>query len=248
MQGFTRDHRVMCLPPRALWGEPTPPAQLLNWQETLTPDLLDGLREHQLDNVIAVGHSFGGIASIGAVLREPSRFRALILLDPTIFAPEIAAGLAAMQADGSIHEFPLAVRASRRQREFASADEAFRYFRSRPLFGDWSDEAVRLYAEQGTVPSPNGVTLMWTPEWEAYYFKTGYTHTWDDLPKLRGLLPILIIRGGSSDTYIAESAERVKQILPEATHAEIPGHGHLFPQSNPTETYGVMRQWIDRLP
>jgi pimeloyl-ACP methyl ester carboxylesterase len=247
MQPLTQTHHVICVQPRALWGTEQPPTQLWNWRDTLAKDLLNGLREHNLQDIIVVGHSFGGIASIFAVLEDPSRFKALILLDPTIFSPEISTALEAMQKDGSIEQFPLAARALRRQRLFASTEEAFQYFRSRPLFADWSDEVVRLYAEQGTVPVEGGVMLRWSPEWESYYFKTGYTRIWEDLPKLRGLLPTLIIRGGNSDTYLGESAEKVKAILPEAVHLEIAGHGHLFPQSNPGETHQMMRDWIANL-
>lgn len=245
MQPFTEDYRVIGMLPRALWGNgELPPSQLHDWRELLTRDLLEGLHTHDLQDVIAVGHSFGGTVSLCAVLDQPARFKALILLDPTIFSDEINQGLEAMRADGSIEQFPLAARAARRQNRFDNTEAAFEYFRSRSLFADWSDQAVRLYAERGTSPTENGVELLWSPEWESYYFKTGYTKIWHDLPKLHRLLPILIIRGANSDTYSAESADKVKAILPEATHLEMQGGGHLFPLSNPLETYTMMRDWL----
>jgi pimeloyl-ACP methyl ester carboxylesterase len=67
------------------------------------------------------------------------------------------------------------------------------------------------------------------------------------LPRLSGLLPVLIVRGGESDTYVAESAREVREILPDATHVDIPGHGHLFPQSAPAETGRVIAEWLASL-
>jgi pimeloyl-ACP methyl ester carboxylesterase len=248
MQPFTKDYRVVCMLPRALWGSgEQPPELLVDGWEMFARDLVTGLREHDLRDVIAIGHSFGGIVSICAALTEIERFKALILLDPTIFTHEFIQAFTTMRSNGTIHEFPLVSRAMRRQRTFASAEEAYQYFRSRPLFADWSDEAVRLYAEKGTIPSGNGVTLAWSPEWEAYYYKIAYVGIWNDLPSLPGKLPILIVRGATSDTYLPESAEKVKQLLPEATHVEIAGHGHLFPQSAPGETYRVIRGWLSTL-
>jgi pimeloyl-ACP methyl ester carboxylesterase len=239
---FTSQYRVISVMPRAFWGG-EPPQELHSWKEELAVDLLHGVREQQLTDVIAVGHSFGAIASLLAAIAEPQRFKALILLDPTIFAPQLAKLLKQTQIDNTVGQLPLVTRALKRQRNFANTEEAYTYFRYKTLFKDWSDEMLSAYVQYGTRPMEKGLTLSWTPEWEAYYFSTGYTDIWDDLPALRNLLPTLIIRGAESDTYIPESSESVKAILPEATHVEVQG-GHLFPQSNPDATYDVMMDWL----
>ncbi len=239
---FTAQYHVLSLLPRAFWGG-EPPQELRSWKDELAVDLLQGLREQQLTDVIAVGHSFGAIASLLAVIEEPQRFKALVLLDPTIFAPQLAKLLRQTQIDHTSEQIPLVSRALKRQRNFDNEDSAFAYFRDKTLFRDWSDEMLRAYVHGGTTAADDGITLSWTPEWEAYYFSTGYTDIWDDLPALRKLLPTLIVRGSESDTYIAESNESVKAILPEATHIEVKG-GHLFPQSNPDATVQVITEWL----
>ncbi|HEX2618626.1 MAG TPA: alpha/beta hydrolase [Phototrophicaceae bacterium] len=247
LQPLTDDYRVISLLPRALWDQMPPPDGQLNWRDGVMRDLLAGFHDHQLQDVIAIGHSFGGIASLLAVIEEPERFKALILLDPTILTPDFFQMLDALRENDMMDQMPLAARAIKRQRHFANHEAAFDYFKGRGIFTDWSDEAVRLYIDQGTRPSEYGITLRWSPEWEAYYFKTGYTRIWDDLPRLRGLVPTLIIRGGKSDTYLTESSEKVKAILPEATHIEIPGHGHLFPQTAPVETLQIIQDWLKNI-
>ncbi|MCU0512165.1 MAG: alpha/beta hydrolase, partial [Anaerolineae bacterium] len=228
-------YRVVCLPPRALWQpQPPPPEPAQDWR-SLADDLLAGFGAYGLHQVIAVGHSFGGIASLLAVLAQPQRFRALILLDPTILSQEILALIRLARQQNL--PIPLAEGALRRRQHFASVDEAFAGFRRRALFQDWPDEALWLYAEHGTRPLPDGTrTLTWSAEWEAHYFNTGYAETWEVLPRLHGLLPTLIVRGETSDTYTAASAAAVAALLPAATHATIAGHGHLFPQSAPQAT------------
>lgn len=240
-------HRVISLPPRALWPDEPLPEPTRHW-DMLAEDLLAGLRTYNLTNVVAVGHSFGGVASLLAAAAEPERFRALILLDPTIFQPDWMRGMAQAQADGSITEFPLAKGASRRKRSFESAEAAYQYFKGKPLFADWPDETVRLYAESGTRPAANGdgVELVWSPGWEAYYFMTAYTDTWNDVPKLRGKLPVLALRGANTDTFSEEAAAMFQELLPEATVANIPG-GHLFPQSSPNETSAAIGKWLTDL-
>jgi pimeloyl-ACP methyl ester carboxylesterase len=244
LQTFTRKYRVVCLPPRALWPDnPPPPEQPGSWR-SVADDLLDGLHQYELIDVIAIGHSFGAIASMLAALDEPARFRALILLDPTILTPERVQMMRMAQKTGQTELIPLVQTARRRRRNFESVEEAGSYFKGKPLFADWPDETVRLYAESVTRPTSNGLELAWSPEWEAHYYRSMYTDIWETLPRLRGLLPTLIIRGGATDTLVEESLAQVKTLVPDATYLDIPGHGHLFPQSAPEETRQVIEGWL----
>ncbi|MCA9912793.1 MAG: alpha/beta hydrolase [Anaerolineae bacterium] len=250
LRHFTSAYHALCLPPRALWGdEPPPPlTPQRNWSE-LTDDLLAGIADYGLRDVLAFGHSFGGIATLLAALREPQHFRAIVLLDPTILGRKPTQMMEAAQREGRIDEFPLVQAAQRRRSLFDSVEEAYERFRGRSLFAQWSDEAVRLYAEYGTTAQADGTrTLTWPPEWEAYYFSTLYTPIWEQLPKLKNLpVPMLIINGGESDTYVPDTAAEVRQLLPDITHKTISGHGHLFPQSAPDATAQAIQSWLDEV-
>lgn len=247
LQPLLPTHHIVSLVPRALWGDHPVPETLGTWKTDYARDLMDALRAYDLTGVIGIGHSFGGIATALAALEEPSRFRALILLDPTILTRQILETLNMMRDSGTIGEnFPLAARALKRQSRFASRESAYAYFRPRGIFKDWDEGALQGYISDGLIEDGDGVRLAWSPEWEAYYFKTGYTGTWDMLPKLASLLPTLIIRGGDSDTYVTESASEVQALLPHATHIDIPGHGHMFPQSAPAETGRIITDWLSQ--
>jgi pimeloyl-ACP methyl ester carboxylesterase len=233
--------------PRALWPDEKPPTKLHQW-DMLADDLRAGLAYHKMDNVIAIGHSFGGTASMIAAVRQPQLFSALCFLDPTLFRPEWLEGMEKMQRDGSIIEFPLVQGAMRRKRTFETVEAAFAYFKPKRLFADWPDKSLHLYVEHGLQPAAGGgYELRWSPEWEAYYFSTGFTRSWEVAPKLRGVLPILAIGGGTTDTYVPEIAAMLRDVLPEATFAEVEGHGHLFPQTAPQQTLAIISQWLDQV-
>lgn len=243
------DYHVVSLPPRALWAGESVPTTLGYWDE-LAHDLLAGFEAHNLHDVIAMGHSFGAVASMIAATIQPERFKALVLLDPTLLLPHVLDALRQMREEGTIEQnFHLAARASKRQDTFASYDAAYAYFNKRGAFKDWTDEATRAYVYHGLAPNPDGsVRLKWSPAWETYYFKTGYLQTWEMIPQLAALnIPTLILRGGTSDTYFPQAMERVQELMPNALHVEIDGHGHLFPQSAPDEAGVIIRDWLATL-
>lgn len=244
VQPLTERYRVISLPPRALWTPPQPPEQFRTWKD-MADDLRAGMAKHGLRGVIGLGHSFGAIASLVAAADEPGLFSGLILLDPTIFMPRILFSLRLMQLTGQHGRMPLVSGAERRRSRFASVDDAYDYWRGKRLFADWTDDALRLYATAMTRPAADGdgLELVWSPAWEARYYKTILTTTWRYLPKL-GDLPILLVRGGKSDTLQPEVVERLRRVLPKADHAVIGGHGHLFPHTAPDASYEVIRAWL----
>jgi pimeloyl-ACP methyl ester carboxylesterase len=248
LEPLTVHYHVVSLPPRALWpGIGAPPEDIGDWRE-LADDLLAGIAHYDLKDIVAIGHSFGAIASMLAAIEQPQRFRALVMLDPTILPPLIMNAFRAARKQGEIPRFPLIEGAQKRKDLFDSLDEAFEYWRGKPLFHDWSDEALWLYTKSMTRPAANGgLELSWPRDWEAYYYMAFYLDSWDDLAKLRGLLPTLIIRAQHSDAYIKEAADVAETVLPDATHVTLPGVGHLFPQAAPDATRQIISDWLEGL-
>lgn len=241
---LTAHYRVVCLLPRPLWGEP-PPTRLINWRDLIATDLVDGLREHNLQDVILMGHSFGGVASMIAALESP-RVRALILLDPTIFPDTFnwMMRFSQMVSDGRLGN-PMVERAEKRRDRFESKDAAFARFQNKGPFADWHTDALRGYADS-MIPTGDGeVTLAWSKAWESYIFRSFYVGSWKHVPQLRGRVPVLVIRGEKSRTFMPPAGRRFRQLLPEATYAEIPDHGHLFPQSAPDATRTLITDWLN---
>lgn len=240
-----RRHHCVCLPPRALWGDQAPPAEYRDWG-TDAADLLAGLAAHQLRDVVALGHSLGGIVSMLALLKTPSRFKALIMLDPPILLPEVLKAIGDAWDGDAVDHLPLVQGARRRRQIFASREDAFDRFRQKPVFADWSDEALWLYVRHGIVRCQDSgdFKLVWNTDWEAHYFATVYPHIWEALPKLAGAPPVLLVRGGESDTLVDEAYERAMSLAPTLEGIEMDGQGHLFPQAAPEETARLIDEWL----
>ena len=244
---LTDSYRVVSLPPRAMWTPTPDPATTHTWEDT-ADDLLAGLESHNLTDVVGVGHSLGGVATLLAAIKQPQRFRALILLDPTIFPPWMLWSLRLMRAVGLEGRFPLVQKAHHRRATFADADEAFAYWRGKSLFADWDDEVLRLYVAGLTQPDgAGGLELTWPAAWEARYYATIYTRSWQQVPKLEGLLPVLLIRAAQSNTLFEGAAARLRREVPSMAYEELADVGHLFPQAKPDATRALMQAWLAKL-
>ena len=237
------------MPPRALWpGIGEPPETPGSWEE-YAADIDLGLLEHGISNAILVGHSLGGVASLVAAVRNPGRYRALVMLDPTLLPDRVLVQLRAAKAAGGHRPIAdsWAGRARERKNEFATRDEAFAAWRGRTLFEDWSDAALWRYVESGLRPTGTGFVLRWSPAWEAHDYASIYTESWDEESRIPADLPALVISGGTSDTFGAASAARFKAMAPGAVMETVPGFGHLFPQAAPEETARRIGAWLANL-
>lgn len=239
--------RAICLPPRALWGDELPPPAYRDWGES-ADDLLAAFRRHDMRNIVAAGHSLGGIISMLTVIKEPARFKALVMLDPVILPPAVLDMLGGAWESGTVEDLPLVRGARRRRRFFESHEDAYARFRAKRVFADWSEETLRLYVDHGLQPRADGdgYELSWSTEWEAHYFATVYRRIWQDLPKLNDLAPTLIIRASHSDTFPEAAYERARSLLPTVDFHEMKGQGHLFPQAAPLEAAKVIGQWLGK--
>ena len=87
--------------------------------------------------------------------------------------------------------------------------------------------------------------MLWSTDWEAHYFSTVYLKIWDDLPLLTGSPPALLVRGGESDTLVAEAFERVQSLAPALDCIEMARQGHLFPLGAPEEAAKLIMDWLN---
>ncbi len=92
-----------------------------------------------------------------AALRDPDKFRALILIDPVLFIPPILLMWNITRVIGlGNRTHPLIASAQKRRRTFDDLETVFRGYRKRKVFHYMSDENLRAYIEGITKPSTNG--------------------------------------------------------------------------------------------
>jgi len=242
LEDLAADHRVFAVSHRPLWSEGRPEAELEHW-DRVADDLvafLDGLGEGP---VIGAGHSLGATATLFAGLKRPDLFRSLVLVDPVFLSPGAAAFLAL--APGFAVERVAIIRATLRRRDrFESADEAFDYYRRKPVFEGLSDAALGDYVEHALRPDGEGVRLAYPREWEAQLYRT-IPWVWHRLGRVT--LPVLGLRGAHSEILTPASFRRWRKLQPDADLQEVPGCGHLAPMEVPAEIAARIRDFTARL-
>jgi pimeloyl-ACP methyl ester carboxylesterase len=209
-------------------------------------DLIRFLTDFQTDPVIGVGHSIGGTVTLRAALRDPKKFRAIVLLDPVLFVPSFELTWNFVRAIGLGRRFhPLVAGAMKRRRTFDDLEQVFHRYRSREVFRYMSDESLRIYIEGITIPNANGgYDLAFSPEWEAHIYLTGLRDfdLWRKLPQLE--VPTLIIRGAETDTFMKNAENLVKKKNPRVQIETLEKSTHLLPLERPREIFALMDSFV----
>ena len=58
---------------------------------------------------------------------------------------------------------------------------------------------------------------------------------------------MLVISGQTTDTFTAEPAAHMRDLLPQASFRLVPDHGHLFPLAAPHITAHLIRDWLEAI-
>jgi pimeloyl-ACP methyl ester carboxylesterase len=205
-------------------------------------------RSTQPPPVIGVGHSIGAIVTLRAALRDPSKFKALVLIDPVLLMPHRLLAWNIVRATGLGDRFhPLVVGAKKRRRTFDNLETVFRGYRNRNIFRYMSDENLRIYIEGITRKIDQGYELVFSPEWEAQIYRTGLRDfdIWRDLPKLN--VPTLFIRGAETDTFLEDAAKLVKQKQPNVRIEVLEKSTHILLLERPKEVFEIMQAFLKPL-
>jgi pimeloyl-ACP methyl ester carboxylesterase len=228
---------------RSLWKDSNP-NEVEDWKP-FSDDLLQFLASASYP-VIGVGHSIGAIVTLRAALRDPDKFRAIILLDPVLFVPSRLVLWNFFRAVGlgnKVH--PKIPGALKRRRYFDNLDLVFRGYRKRSVFRYMSDESLYDYIQGITRQSEHGgYELLYSPEWESRIYFTGLRDfdIWRDLPRLQ--VPTLFIRGAETDTFLENAAKLVKRKQPGARLETLEKSTHLLPLERPREVFDIMQSFL----
>ena len=236
------EYHVFGMPLRPLWDE-AKIDDIKDWQPF--SDDLRFFLSSQPAPVIGVGHSIGAIVTLRAALRDPGKFKALVLIDPVLFVPSFLFSWRIVRALGLGDKFhPLILGAQKRRRTFDDLETVFRGYRNRNIFRYMSDENLRIYIEGITRKTSDGYELIYSPEWEAHIYRTGLRDfdLWRDLPKLE--VPTLFIRGAETDTFLAAAAKLVKQKQPKVRVEALDKSTHLLPLERPQAVFEIMQSFL----
>jgi len=231
---------------RPIWGN-SKPQEIRDWKP-FSDDLLQFLASYNKP-VIGVGHSIGAVVTLRAALRDQSKFRALILIDPVLIVPVFiimqkitrALGLGDRTRD-------LIAGALKRRRHFDNLETVFKGYRTRNVFRYMTDDGLRAYVEGITKPSANGgFDLVYAPEWEVQIYRTGMRDfdIWRNLPKLE--VPTLFIRGKETNTFFENAGRLVMKKSSSSRVGTLARATRVLPWEYPKEVFDIMQAFLEEV-
>jgi pimeloyl-ACP methyl ester carboxylesterase len=185
------------------------------------------------ERFVLVGHSYGAAIALRAALQMPERVVALALHEPTLFSLIEAEGPAPNDADG-IRDTVLASGASLDAGDPEGAAECFiDYWMGA---GSWASTAPER--KPAIVASVRNIR-----RW-AHALMTEPAGA-EELRVLR--MPVLCLTGSRTTRSALGVTERLLRILPDATHVELQGVGHMAPVTHPDVVNSALETFLDNL-
>ncbi len=189
--------------------------------------------------IVAIGHSMGGAALVMAALQEPELFRALIIYEPIIFPVEVQQATSNRSGPS-----PLVEGARRRRKTFASREEAFANYASKPPMNVFDPRALNAYVDHGFRDLNDSITLKCSPEHEARNFEMGTDH--DTSSQLKNLqVPTWVVSGAQQPAQPSGLAAQIANQIPNATFIEWSDLGHFGPMQQPSRLATLIREVDD---
>lgn len=246
---LTGSHTVATFGHRPLWSADDP-ADLPNWHP-MAEDFGSSLANRGPTPVVGVGHSLGGVLTLLAAAQRPELFSSLILLDPVIFSGLRSFFWGWMKRLGQEHRFHLAQGAARRRDRWPDRETVRASWSRKGVFQEWDPRVFDDYLAAGVIDGPNGgVVLRYPKVWEARIFEVCPHDEWATLREID--VPVLVVRGATSDTLLPGAAARMERELPNAQVVELEETSHFLPMEKPDEVAGLIADFAagsnDRVP
>ncbi len=232
-QALSNDYQVFAIDQRGHGDSPKPETGYA-WS-LFADDLYQFLTALHLTNVAAVGHSGGATTIALCAAAHPGLIGRAVLIDP-ILVPRFV--------DGQTFENPMAQRARKRRMLWESRTSMFHSYRMRPPFNTWREDVLWAYIEEGTALHSDGrVELKCPGAIEAQVFENApNSKGFDVLPHVD--VPVLVVRGESTDVFPEASAALAVSLLPQARLKTIARSTHFVPMERPEAVERAIRKFV----
>ena len=186
--------------------------------------LLEHAAEQPPPGGVVVGYSMGGRLALHAALREPDRWRALVLVG-------VSAGVEDREARRSADEELAA------WIECHSIEEVVERWERLPVFATQSHALVEAQRHGRRSHDPAELARLLRRAGQG-----AMPPVWDRLPELA--LPVLCIAGALDEKYVA-AGRRMASLLPDGTFRTIPGRGHAPQLEDPAAVAAELLAFLD---
>lgn len=239
LKPYQDSHQVLASQHKPLWRPALDPEATKSWL-SFSEDI-----EHSLKGlekpVTSVGHSMGSAAITMAASQRPEHFKHLVLIEP-VLVPTSYYVILRLFGKHVANRVPLVSRTLNRVDNWDSPEQCFAHFRPKSVFKNISDEGLWDYVNHCTFTDDEGrLRLVYSKEWEARCYLLVH-NIWKMLAQLK--IPVLIIRGGQSNTFTSASMKKLQKLAPQHSFLEIPGAGHLLPFEQPQRLAQEIAAWL----
>lgn len=197
-----------------------------------------------LSRLIGVGHSMGAHGMIDGAARSAA-FDRLLLLDPTVAAPQAYAAEYAGAFGDELHP------ASKRRNHFSSADDMVERIADKSAFPLFHPRVLRDYCEFGLEPDPaGGFRLACPPEVEARVYMSARSNgaVYDSVRALD--IPVTVVRARLPDPGVLHDFSSsptwpgLAQEFPDARELHWADCTHFIPMQRPDEVIELIADQI----
>lgn len=237
---LSKDYHVIAMHQRPLWDQ-NGHKQLKNWN-ILVDDLIHFFDQHQMQQVIGLGHSLGAVVSVLAARKRPDLFKQLILIEPVTFGKWIEWIKLFIPLNLRSKIFPIAKTALNRRDNWPQKQVLFDSYRNKKIFSRISDDVLNEWIDSATVSNEKGgIMLRYTKEWEAQIYCT-VQYFLDDLARLD--IPVSMIKGQHTNAISESALNRWKKQRPRDGFVEFEETTHLVPMEDPRKCAQTVLEMI----
>ena len=214
-------------------GESTAGKRFVGWNVTASRfvESLNAQRAALPKNeLIGVGHSFGGCMTALMSEQKPALFSQLVLLDPAFFPPRLIWMMRGVKLTGLKSQIPLVKQARRRRTQWGSLAQVKSNFFERGTFKGWEPACLEDYIASSIKRDEKGHYQLGCPSWmEAAIFSSYPKRLWSAIANIS--VPTCIIQGKDTFDYFKEAYQLAAKLNPNIKVIEVDG-GHCFMQQH----------------
>lgn len=207
-----------------------------NWQP-LVDEMIEFVKQqleiHQQEQVINVGHSFGGVISFIAACQQPELFKGIVMLDPPVVTGGAALAMKYLKKTRLVDKFSPSGKAKVRRTHWPLGTDLVRIFASRKLFQHFDKRCLQDYVSHGITERNNQLELVFSSEVEADIFRNLATNLSSYKNKLS--VPATLIYADKTDVFPHSYFKKFSNLNKNMQLLTTQG-GHMFPLEHPEET------------
>jgi pimeloyl-ACP methyl ester carboxylesterase len=213
-----------------------------DWR-VLASDVAEFLAGEGIAGAVGIGHSMGAHTLLQVAADHPDAFRALVLFDPVILAPEFYAPGEPLYTAENPHP------AIRRKRDFPSIEAMMERFRERDPYNLFDPRVFEDYCRHGLVPAPSGegMELACAPEDEASVYASSRSNPGILEAARRVDIPVLVVRAlhtNLNDFKSSPTWPELASILPKGRDLYRPDMTHFHPFQDPADAARIIAGFI----